>query len=163
MKRYIGLRFRRFLRRILHLGDSPDRTAFAFALGVFLGFSPLVLLHTILGIFLAFVFRLNRLAVLVGVYLNTPWTLAPVASLGTALGLFILGRQSPLPDLALASMLSREFWTEMRSDVRDLLLPFFIGNTIIALVAGVIAFFVFRRILVRYRARKTRRAARRAV
>ena len=35
---------------LLHTHDTPERTALAFALGVTIGFSPLVGLHTILGL-----------------------------------------------------------------------------------------------------------------
>ena len=45
---------RRWLDALLHIDDTPERTAAAFALGVFFGFSPLLGLHTILGIVFAF-------------------------------------------------------------------------------------------------------------
>src|SRR5262249_50056764 len=59
---------RRWLDQLLHIHDTPERTAAAFALGVFLGFSPFLGFHTILGIALAFLLNLNRVAVLLGVY-----------------------------------------------------------------------------------------------
>src|SRR5262245_66491344 len=59
-------RLRRFLDHLLHTHDTPQRTAAAYALGVFLGFSPLLGLHTILGLILAFALSLNRVAVLLG-------------------------------------------------------------------------------------------------
>ena len=48
---------RRWLDTLLHVDDTPERTAAAFALGVFFGFSPFLGFHTILGI--AFAFLLN--------------------------------------------------------------------------------------------------------
>ena len=68
-------RIQGWLEQLLHTHDTPTRTAFAYALGVFFGFSPILGLHTILGLILAFVFRLNRVAVLLGVYSNLPWIL----------------------------------------------------------------------------------------
>jgi len=41
---------RRWLDTLLHIEDTPERTAAAFALGVFFGFSPFLGLHTLLGI-----------------------------------------------------------------------------------------------------------------
>src|SRR5437868_15380789 len=67
---------RRWLGALLHIEDTPERTAAAFALGVFFGFSPLLGLHTILGIVFAFLLNLNRVAVLRGVYSNLPWIIA---------------------------------------------------------------------------------------
>ena len=40
---------RRWLQALLHVHDTPERTASAFALGVFLGFSPFLGLHTIVA------------------------------------------------------------------------------------------------------------------
>ena len=57
---------RRWLEALLHIDDSPERTAAAFALGVFFGFSPFLGFHTILGIVFAFLLNLNRVAVLLG-------------------------------------------------------------------------------------------------
>ena len=53
-------RIQGWLEQLLHTHDTPGRTAFAFGLGVFLGFSPFLGLHAILGLILAFVLRLNR-------------------------------------------------------------------------------------------------------
>lgn len=148
MKKARG-RFRDLLRALLNLGDRPERTARAFGLGVFLSFSPFWGLHTVLGLLIAFAFRLNRFAVLVGVYINNPWTIAPAASLGTALGFTILGVESRLPRLTEGELLSRAFWGRMLSDIEHLLLPFFVGNLILAAFVSVIAYAILLRILVR--------------
>ena len=66
-------RARRWLDHLLHTHDTPERTAAAFAVGVFFGFSPFLGLHTVLGLVVAFAFGLNRVAVLLGVYSNLPW------------------------------------------------------------------------------------------
>ena len=145
---------RGFLRRLLHLGDSPERTALAFSIGVFFSFSPFVGLHTVMGLATAFLFKLNRLALLIGVWVNGPWTLAPVASLGTALGFHILGTEHNFSEASWDTMLSRSFWKAMFSDVENLLLPFFVGNLILSAVAAMIAYVVMRRILARHRARR---------
>ena len=49
---------------LLNVEDSPSRVAFAFALGVFIAFFPLVGIHTGLALLLAFVFRLSKAAIL---------------------------------------------------------------------------------------------------
>jgi hypothetical protein len=64
---------RRWLDALLHIDDTPRRTAAAYALGVFFGFSPFLGLHTVLAIACAFALNLNRVAVLLGVYSNLPW------------------------------------------------------------------------------------------
>src|SRR5438445_1856076 len=83
-------RTRRWLNQLLHTHDTPQRTAVAYALGVLLGFSPLLGLHTVLGLVFAFAFNLNRVAVLLGIYSNLPWILPAYYSLATLLGAAIL-------------------------------------------------------------------------
>ena len=84
-------RINRWLEQLLHTHDTPQRTAFAFALGVFLGFSPFLGLHAILGLVLAFLFGLNRVAVIVGVYSNLPWVLPAYYTATTIAGARLLG------------------------------------------------------------------------
>src|SRR5436309_610992 len=71
-------RIKRTAQQILHLGDSPRRTALAFAIGVFIAFSPLYGLHTISVFLFAWAFRLNVVAVLAGSLVNNPWTVLPI-------------------------------------------------------------------------------------
>src|SRR5216117_1060007 len=89
----------RWLSTLLHIADTPERTAAAFALGVFFGFSPFLGLHTILGIVFAFLFNLNRVAVLLGVYSNLPWIIGPYYAfvtmmVGAPLTRYRIGRAS---------------------------------------------------------------------
>src|SRR3954465_6811547 len=83
-------RTRAWLEQLLHTRDTPQRTAAAYALGVFLGFSPFLGLHTLLGLVFAFTLSLNRVAVLLGIYSNLPWILPAYYTLATALGAAIL-------------------------------------------------------------------------
>ena len=88
-------RTRRWLEQLLHTHDTPQRTAAAYALGVFFGFSPVLGLHTVLGILAAFIFNLNRLAVVLGIYSNLPWILPAYYSLATLAGAALLGVEVP--------------------------------------------------------------------
>src|SRR5688572_30513524 len=81
---------RRRLEQLLHTHDTPERTAAAYALGVFFGFSPVLGLHTVLALGFAFGLNLNRVAVLLGVYSNLPWIILPYYTLATWLGAAIL-------------------------------------------------------------------------
>src|SRR5512134_2445178 len=85
----------RWLRRtgqiLLHVEDSPSRVAAAFALGVFIAFFPILGIHTGLALVIALWFRLNKVAILVGAWINNPWTLAPMYTAGTLVGCALLG------------------------------------------------------------------------
>ena len=86
---------RRWFDQLLHTHDTPTRTALAYAVGVFFGFSPFLGLHTVLGLVVAFTFNLNRVAVLLGVYSNLPWILPAYYTLATMLGATLLGVDVP--------------------------------------------------------------------
>ena len=80
-------------RRLLTLDDPPERTALAFTVGVFVGFSPFLGLHTAIAAILALIFRFNKVAIFTGVYINNPLlTLVPIVLLSYAIGAFVLGR-----------------------------------------------------------------------
>jgi hypothetical protein len=132
---------RRWLDALLHIDDSPERTAAAFALGVFFGFSPFLGFHTLLGIVFAFLLNLNRVAVLIGVYANLPWFLAPYYAAATMVGTEITGRVAPLESIESRlravfqlSLVHGDFWRQLIIVIKPFLLPFAMGSTICALL-----------------------------
>lgn len=137
---------RRWMGVLLHIEDSPERTAAAFAIGVFLGFSPVLGFHTLLGILVAFLFNLNRVAVLLGVYMNLPWFLAPYYAIATMAGAEITGDRLPLDlraqlgALFEESLFHGEFWRQLVVFLRPLVLPFTVGSTLCAVVLAMAAY-----------------------
>jgi uncharacterized protein len=134
---------KRNLEKLLGIRDTPERIAAAFSLGVFLAFCPLLGLHTLLGLGLAFVLRLSRLAVLAGVYTNTPWTLIPYYTFATWFGsLFCGSRQFLHPGLfriRLADVLTARF-LEFLMESWGVLIPFFLGSTILAILLAIASY-----------------------
>jgi uncharacterized protein (DUF2062 family) len=137
---------RKWLEALLHIHDTPERTAAAFALGVFLGFSPPLGLHTLLALLFAFVLNLNRVAVVVGTCANLPWILAPYYTLATVLGARLLGTAVPprfaahLHDLFHLSLFRGEFWNRLAVLLRPLLWPYVVGSTIGAVLLAAAAY-----------------------
>jgi uncharacterized protein (DUF2062 family) len=137
-------RTRKFLDHLLHTHDTPQRTAAAFALGVFFGFSPLLGLHTVLALVLAFALNLNRVAVLLGVYSNLPWILPAYYSLAIALGATILRVDMP-PGIMkeLTEALTDASWGEFRR-LAHVLLPllwaYVLGSTIGAAILSFVGY-----------------------
>jgi len=131
---------------LLHVDDTPTRTAAAYALGVFFGFNPLFGLHTIGALAVAFVFNLNRVAVLLGVYSNLPWIIVPYYASATMLGALLL--RTGLPEgfrerLVAAFALpfwQREFWSELGTMLEPLFWPFMVGSTVAALLLALVAY-----------------------
>src|SRR5207247_4542045 len=71
--------------------DTPNREALAFAIVLFISFFPLLGIHTGLALGIVIAFRLSRVAILTGAWVNNPWTIAPMYTAGTLLGCAILG------------------------------------------------------------------------
>src|SRR4029077_17324868 len=125
---------RRWLDQLLHTHDTPERTAAAYAVGVFFGFSPFLGLHTVFGLIVALTFNLNRVAVLLGVYSNLPWILPAYYTLATTLGAAILRVNLP-PNLSrdIQGLLDQASWADFRQlghSLTPLAWSYFLGSTI---------------------------------
>ena len=137
---------RRWMGQLLHIDDTPERTAAAFAFGVFIGFSPFLGLHTILGIVLAFLLNVNRVAVLLGVYSNLPWFLAPYYAITTTMGAMMTGHHIPpgfksqITALFELSLFHSEFWHRLITILKPLLIPYAVGSTLGALILACVSY-----------------------
>ena len=138
--------FRATFRRLLALDDPPERTAFAFAIGVFIAFTPLLGLHTILATLIAFLFRFNKLAIYTGTFVNNPFlTLAPIDAASYAVGALIMGRPLALPAeshelLREPHLTSAAYWRELAARAWDVFAPFAVGGTVLGVVCSLAAY-----------------------
>ena len=129
--------------QILHLQESPHRTALAFAIGVFIAFAPHYFFHTASVVFCAWAFRLNFIALFLGSFLNNPWTLVPI------LAASLFGKSSLTPIE----------WDQMTIDnmfemLSPYLFPFIVGACTLAILGFLIAYPVMRWTITRYRGLK---------
>lgn len=137
---------RKWMEGLLHIEDTPKRTAAAYAVGVFFGFSPFLGLHTVLALACAFLFDLNRVAVLLGVYSNLPWIMAAWYAGVTAIAADILNTKLPpgfrerVGQLFELSLLRTDFWSELLHLLRPLLWPYVLGSTIGSVLLAAVAY-----------------------
>ena len=138
---------RRWAERLLHVHDSPERTARAFAIGVAIGFSPLLGLHIALALAIAFALNLNRVAVLLGMWTNLPWFVAPFYALATAFGAWILRSKVPsdfLPHLQriweTPGLLAR--FQALGEFLQPLLPAYLLGSSLLAAILAIAGYFV---------------------
>lgn len=139
------LAFRDRLREILKIKESPHRIAIAFSTGVFIGMSPFLGIHTVLGIAVAWIFRLNRLATIVGVYVTNPWTIVPIYAFGTWVGAKCLGMKQIIPGIDWSNITFSHFL----NDLRPLLMPFIFGTLLTGFLSGIISYFIIYRVVER--------------
>ncbi|HEX8722035.1 MAG TPA: DUF2062 domain-containing protein [Pyrinomonadaceae bacterium] len=150
------------VRRLLALEDPPERTALAFSVGVFIAFSPLLGLHTILATALALLFRFNKVAIYAGTFVNNPFlTLVPIILASYAVGAFLLGRPVALPPGGMAllrepHLLTAAYWGELSAQFWGVLLPFAVGGTVLSVVCSLAAYPVTLKLLRANQRRKNR-------
>ena len=152
-------RVRRAFESFLHLDDTPRRIALAFGIGVYIAFHPLLGLHTVMALGIAFAFRLSRAAILAGCYVNNPWTLAPLYVAGTSLGCLVLGVPMDAIGEIEWDLGNRAFYHLLMVSLRPYLWPYVVGNTLLGIAAGIAGYFALRWALERRGRRVTRSAA----
>jgi uncharacterized protein len=127
--------FQSLLKQILHLNESPRRTALAFAIGAGIGFSPFYGLHTLMVVFLAWALRLNFIAIMAGNLINNPWTTVPILGATYWTGAFILGESdSPAFDWHDLS------FEAIYEQVMPYAIPFALGGLILTIIAAVFSY-----------------------
>jgi uncharacterized protein (DUF2062 family) len=138
--------FRSTFRRLLALDDPPERTALAFAIGVFIAFSPFLGLHTIMATLVAFLFRFNKVAIYSGTFINNPFlTLVPIIIASYAVGALVLGRPLRIPSegiefLKEPHLLTRDYYDQLFRESWQIVWPFTIGATVLSVVCSLIAY-----------------------
>jgi uncharacterized protein (DUF2062 family) len=116
--------------RVLHEHASPLRVGFAVGVGVLVGCSPFLGLQVAIAALLAIAFRLNKLAVFLGLQISAPPLLPLVLFVGAQLGELVRhGHLLPMDLDALRSMPTREL-------VRLFFFDLLAGGTLLGLVLG---------------------------
>jgi uncharacterized protein (DUF2062 family) len=149
--------FRAAFRRLLAIDDPPERTALAFAIGVFIAFSPFLGLHTLAATLIAFVFRFNKIAIYSGTFINNPFlTLVPIIIISYAAGAFLLGLPLRIPQEGIdllrdPHIFTGSYYRRLFFQSWYVVKPFMLGGTVLSVVCSVIAYPLTLRVL---RARK---------
>jgi len=146
---------RRAFRSLLNLEDPPERTAFAFAVGTFIAFSPLLGFHVVIAGLLLLVWKLNKTALFAGVFLTNPWTIAPSVAASWGIGRMFIG--SPpikLPQTTFQTVMTAGFWQALASQWQQLL-PFAVGSIILSIICSSTGYLLMLYLLRAYRRKYT--------
>jgi uncharacterized protein (DUF2062 family) len=109
--------------------------------------SPLLGFHTVLGLAVSWVCRLNRIVTIVGVYVTNPWTIVPIYTFCTWLGAKLLGLDNSLADIDWAHISIKE----LMGTFRPLLMPFILGSTVVGTISALLSYFlIFRAVRKRH-------------
>jgi len=149
-------------RSLLALEDDPHTKAKAFAIGVFIAFTPTYGLHTVTVILVSWVFKLPFSIILLGSLVNNPWTFIPIYGSSYIVGRWLLSLfpkfYSPLPFYVLAQRLKALTWKDWLTQVPILVfnegLPFVVGSIFLGIVVALGTYFVVLKILKAREAKK---------
>ena len=138
----IFMRFRDRLRNMLRIDASPRKIAVSFAVGVFIGFSPFIGFHTLLGLLAAYIFRLSRSATVTGVFVTNPISLVPIYTFCIWLGMVLIGMD--MSDVIININWKTLTLLTMSIELGALLLPFLLGTFISGVVGAFISYYAVR-------------------
>jgi uncharacterized protein (DUF2062 family) len=139
-------------RLLFRIEGSPTRVASAFALGVFIAFFPILGIHTWIALGLAIAFRLSKVAILIGVWTNNPWTVGPMLTAGTLVGCTLTGVSPATLGRVDWSLRGPAFYESLVAGFRPLVLPYVLGNLVLGLLVAVPTFLLLRAALMRRKA-----------
>jgi len=127
--------------KLFKINDSPHKVALGVGLGVFSGLMPGT--GPVAALFLAFIFRANRAAALLGSLLTNTWLSVVTFILAIKVGSIVLSRHWQ-EVYQKAQGLVRDFhWASFfKLSFLDVLLPVFIGYIIIGIFLGAAAYLV---------------------
>ncbi len=118
----------------------------AFALGVFIAFSPAYGLHTAMVVLLTWLFGLNFLALMAGAFVNNPWTLVPILGATYWTGAVLMGRmETPTfewQDLSFSGIYQQ---------IAPYALPFIVGGLTLSVIGALLAYPVAYLLVSKYR------------
>ncbi|MCC6139091.1 MAG: DUF2062 domain-containing protein [Nitrospira sp.] len=127
--------FRAHLKQVLHLQESPKRTATAFAIGTAIAFCPFYGFHTLLAIGCTWGFRLNFIAIMAGNLINNPWTLIPILGATYWTGALLLG-QTETPSFDWHDL----SFSGIYEQVLPYAIPFALGGIVLSLIGSLLAY-----------------------
>jgi hypothetical protein len=138
------------LRQIVKLHGSTHEIALGTAIGVFVAFTPTIGLQMALGIVIATIVGANRIAAALPAWITNPFTIIPIYSFNYWLGIVLV--DGPGVDefkaefLRINSIMEMELpwmeritksWHELANLGSDMLLPLFLGCTIVGFACAI--------------------------
>ncbi|MBI1368923.1 MAG: DUF2062 domain-containing protein [Planctomycetes bacterium] len=150
---------RRFvLHNLLHADDPPERLARGVAIGLFVAFTPTIGFQMGLVLFLAWLFRANKLIGLPMVWISNPVTLVPIYYPCYKLGV-MLTRMTPVNAKWWSDLAHPPegwwntvdfYWTQMV----DVAVPMWVGCVVVGLLFALPSYIIVHRTICYYRIKR---------
>ena len=137
--------------RLLRLKGEPGEVAGGMAIGVFVGMTPTVPLHTVLAVLIAYLFKKSKLAAAMGVWISNPLVLPFIYLLDYKLGRMITRTTPPsfaVSDFSIHKMIEMGWWISF---------PLIVGGLVLGLICAIPSYYITKRLIILYREKRQKR------
>ena len=157
------LSWRRIYCKVVQQEGSPESLARGVSLGLFVGVFMPMGFQLVVAVPLAFILRANKLLAIMETMVTNPYTSTVIYPFQCWLGSLAIGNPLKLSHLSvqLKVLIANPDWKDLCSLSGDLLLPFFVGGGILALLSGVPGYYITLAAVRAHRRRKEARALKR--
>ena len=142
-----------FSHRVRRLPGSPYSIAVGVACGVAVSFTPLIGLHFVIAVILAWLLGGSLIASALGTAVGNPWTFPLIWIASYRLGSWLLGLEPNVDGLTME---------DIRQNFFVVFLPMMVGGLVLGIVAWLGSFWLVRRAVSRYQLIRLSRIRRRA-
>ena len=125
-------RIRKFISWLWNQEGSPSQRALGLGVGIFSGCFPFFGLQTLIGVFLAKIFKGNSILAALGTWISNPFTYAPLYYFNYRVGFSLLDEKKNIVDFS--HITTNELWSQGWYLSSRLLM----GSICVGLVAGII-------------------------
>jgi uncharacterized protein (TIGR03546 family) len=153
-------RFKRTIRfnylRIIRLKASAHSIALGMALGIFVGFLPIIPFQTVVVLTLAFLFRANKITAGTFTFISNPFNMPIFYYMLFVVGNFLLSFQGVNFDpnhLAMKELIAQGW---------EIFLIMCVGGVILGIPSSLLTYFLGRRMILAYRKRRALRLLKRS-
>ena len=103
-------RIRKFISWLWNQEGSPSQRALGLGVGIFSGCFPFFGLQTLMGVFLAKIFKANSILAAVGTWISNPFTYVPLYYYNFKLGSLIFNKDNNIVDFS--QITTKELWSQ---------------------------------------------------
>lgn len=148
-------RLRKLYRRVVHIEDTPHRVAWGFAIGMFIGWLPIVGAQMLISAITCWLLRANPFASIPPVWISNPLTMVPMYWAMNHVGALFAGRSISWAEINL-------LWQEIQersvidatiylfTSFWEVFLAMLVGGSLIGIVWAVPSYFLLRRVVIAY-------------
>ncbi len=137
--------------RLMRLKGQPKEVAGGMAIGVFVGMTPTVPLHTILAVLIALILKRSKLAAALGVWVANPFMLPFIYFLDYKVGQLLTGADAPslaISNFSIANLIDLGW---------SISFPLFFGGAVTGILCAIPSYYITKRLILVYQARRRQR------